>query len=97
MDNQKVLETYLIQFYKVSSQWAATSKSYAERNKKEPFDKVMRDMDSYARRYMGMNNYKAVYGDLLLFMTRHEFVQRLENGNYDVSEERYLEFKSVSG
>ena len=55
----------------------------------------MREMDRFARRYMGMNNYGAYYEDLLLYMMRNGLIIRTETNDYDVSLEKYIEYPTM--
>lgn len=95
MEPKKILQAYLGQFHKTVSVWAQESDVYELRNKKRKFADVMREMDRFARRYMGQNNYSAYYGDLILYMLRNGYIIKTETNAYDVSPEKYLEYQAM--
>lgn len=95
MDPKKILQAYMAQFYKVAGAWARESETYEKRNAKHKFTEVMREMDRFARRYMGMNNYGAYYEDLLLYMLRNGIVIKTATNDYDVSPEKYIEYQTM--
>lgn len=95
MDPKKILQAYMTQFNKAVSKWAQESESYETRNKKTKFSEVMREMDRFARRYMGMNNYGAYYDHLIFYLIRNKFIVKTESNDYDVSEEKYEEYQAM--
>ena len=95
MDPKKILQAYMAQFYKIAGAWARESDTYENRNSKHKFNDVMREMDRFARRYMGMNNYGAYYEDLLLYMQRNGLIVRTAPNDYDVSMEKYIEYQTM--
>ena len=95
MDPKKIRQAYMAQFYKVAGAWARESETYEKRHARHKFNDVMREMDRFARRYMGMNNYGAYYEDLLLYMLRNGLIIKTESGVYDVSPEKYTEYQTM--
>ncbi len=95
MDPKKILQAYMAQFYKTAGAWARESDVYENRNAKRKFSEVMREMDRFARRYMGMNNYGAYYEYLLLYMQRNGIIIRTSTNEYDVSPEKYIEYQTM--
>lgn len=95
MDPKKILQAYMAQFYKTAGAWARESDTYENRNAKRKFNDVMREMDRFARRYMGMNNYGAYYEDLLLYMLRNGIIVKNAANDYDVSLEKYIEYQTM--